>query len=235
MLKGTLDMMTQIYSIQNVEEARMCLDAGADSIGVAVSTGMHLPSEVSVDACKDIFDAIGDKALKVLIVVTRSEEPIFEPMDQLRPDIIHICGNEYFATPEFVAKVKARHPRMRVLQAIAVDGEEAISRARHFAAFCDMLILDSVDPKIAGIGAAGITHDWALSARIVEAVDCPVILAGGLGPDNVAAAIHQVRPWGVDSFTKTSDKLPDGTTRKNPDKIRAFVRNARQAFEELRT
>lgn len=225
--------MIQIYSIQTAEEARMCVEAGADSIGVAVATGANLPSEVSVDTCKEIFDAIGKDAIKVLIVVTKEEEAIYEPLAALKPDVIHICGNEYFATPEFVQKAKALCPGILVLQAIAVDGPEAVDRARHYAAFCDWLILDSVDPKIAGIGAAGITHDWAISAQIVQAVDCPVILAGGLGPDNVAQAIHQVKPWGVDSFTRTSDKLPGGATRKNADKVRAFIENARKAYAEL--
>ena len=89
------------------------------------------------------------------------------------------------------------------------------------------LILDSVAPGIAGIGAAGAVHDWDISAAIVESVDIPVILAGGLGPDNVAAAIEAVRPWGVDSLTHTNQPLPDGGFRKNIDRVGAFVAAAR--------
>ena len=226
-------MITQIYSIQTPEEAMQCVEAGADCVGVAVATGMHLPAEVSVEACRAIFDAIGDRAKKVLIVVTRTDEPIYAPLEALRPDVLHICGNEYAATPEFVRRAKSLCPGVEILQAIAVDGPQAVARAAHFASFCDSLILDSVDPKIAGIGAAGVTHDWAVSAEIVRRVGGKVILAGGLGPDNVADAIRAVRPWGVDSFTKTSDRLPDGTSRKNPEKVRAFIENARAAAREL--
>ncbi len=226
-------MITQIYSIQTPEEAVQCVEAGADYIGVAVATGMRLPAEVSVEECRKIYDAIGARAKKVLIVVTDSDEPIYAPLKALRPDVLHICGNNFFATPELVKKVKALCPGTEVLQAVAMDGPAAVERALYYAGFCDTLILDSVDPAIAGIGAAGVTHDWALSAEIVRRAGCRVILAGGLGPDNVADAIRAVRPWGVDSFTKTSDKLPDGTSRKSPEKVRAFVRNARAAFEEL--
>ena len=225
-------MITQIYSIQTPEEALRCVEAGADYIGVAVTTGMHLPAEVSVEACKVIYDTIGQRAKKVLIVVTDTDAPIYEPLKALEPDVIHICGYDYAATPEFVKKAKELCPGVEVLQAIAMDGPQALSRARYFASFCDTLILDSVDPSIGGIGAAGVTHDWALSAAIVKSVPCKVILAGGLGPDNVAAAIRAVRPWGVDSFTRTSDKAPDGSSRKNPEKVRAFVENARAAFRE---
>ena len=72
------------------------------------------------------------------------------------------------------------------------------------------------------------THDWNISRRIVEAVTVPVILAGGLGPDNVAAAIRAVRPAGVDSKTKT-DRA--GSHAKDLDRVRRFVTAARAAAE----
>lgn len=226
-------MITQIYSIQTAEEALDCVAAGADRIGIAIDTGVSLPAQVSEEECKLIFEAVGSKAVKVLIVVTRSAEEVYGPLSRLRPDIIHICGNEYFATPEFVKKAKEIYPSVKVLQAIPMTGPEAVEMAIHYAEYCDILILDSVDPKIAGIGAAGITHDWALDAEIVKKVACPVILAGGLGPENVAEAIKQVRPFGVDSFTKTSDKFPDGSSRKNPEKVRLFIKNAKEAAAGL--
>lgn len=226
-------MITQIYSIQTVAEALACIEAGADRIGVAVDTGMNLPAQVSIEKCQEIFDAVGDKVVKVLIAVTKTGDEVFGLLSFLRPQVIHICGNEFFSTPEFVSKAKELCPGVDVLQAIPMTGPESIDQALHFAKFCDMLILDSVDPKIAGIGAAGITHDWALDAEIVRKVSCRVILAGGLGPDNVAEAIITVRPWGVDSFTKTSDRLADGSTRKNPEKVRLFVKNARAAASDL--
>ncbi|MGI5887752.1 MAG: phosphoribosylanthranilate isomerase [Oscillospiraceae bacterium] len=226
-------MMTQIYSIQSVEEALMCVDAGADRIGVAAATGKHLPAELSFDKVKEIFDAVGDRAGKVLIVVTDTEDELYEPIRAIRPDVIHICGNEYFATPGFVRKAREICPGIKVLQAVAVDGEGAVDRAKYYAGFCDEIILDSVDPNIGGIGAAGVTNDWNIDERIVKEVSCPVILAGGLGPDNVAEAIAKVKPWGVDSFTRTSEKLGGGKTRKDPQKVREFIINANEAFRKL--
>ena len=83
---------------------------------------------------------------------------------------------------------------------------------------------------VSGIGAAGHTHDWSIDAEIVRSVPCPVVLAGGLDAENVRTAIEAVRPWGVDSFTRTSDRLPDGGSRKNIEKVRAFVQAAHEAF-----
>ena len=222
--------MIQIYSIQTVEEALQCVQAGAEAIGVAVATGANLPAEVPEATCAEIFAALEGRAQRVLLVVTQTEEETVEYVRRLQPDILQLCGNLLPATPEFAAQCRAVRPGLRVLQAVGVDGPEAIDRAKYFAGFCDMLILDSIAPGIAGIGAAGRTHDWSIDAEIVRSVPCPVVLAGGLDAENVRAAIKAVRPWGVDSFTRTSDRLPDGGSRKNIEKVRAFVQAAREAF-----
>lgn len=222
--------MIQIYSIQTVEEALQCVQAGAEAIGVAVATGANLPAEVPEATCAEIFAALEGRAQRVLLVVTQTEEETVEYVRRLQPDILQLCGNRLSATPEFAAQCRAVRPGLRVLQAVGVDGPEAIDRAKYFAGFCDMLILDSIAPGIAGIGAAGRTHDWSIDAEIVRSVPCPVVLAGGLDAENVRAAIEAVRPWGVDSFTRTSDRLPDGGSRKNIEKVRAFVQAAREAF-----
>lgn len=222
--------MIQIYSIQTVEEALQCVQAGAEAIGVAVATGANLPAEVPEATCAEIFAALEGRAQRVLLVVTQAEEETVEYVRRLQPDILQLCGNRLPATPEFAAQCRAVRPGLRVLQAVGVDGQEAIDRAKYFAGFCDMLILDSIAPGIAGIGAAGRTHDWSIDAEIVRSVPCPVVLAGGLDAENVRAAIEAVRPWGVDSFTRTSDSLPDGGSRKNIEKVRAFVQAAREAL-----
>lgn len=222
--------MIQIYSIQTVEEALQCVQAGAEAIGVAVATGADLPAEVSEATCAEIFAALEGRAQRVLLVVTPTEEETVEYVRRLQPDILQLCGNRLPATPELAAQCRAVRPGLRVLQAVGVDGPGAIDRAKYFAGFCDMLILDSIAPGIAGIGAAGRTHDWSIDAEIVRSVPCPVVLAGGLDAENVKAAIKAVRPWGVDSFTRTSDRLPDGGSRKNIEKVRAFVQAAREAF-----
>lgn len=222
--------MIQIYSIQTVEEALQCVQAGAEAIGVAVATGANLPAEVPEATCAEIFAALEGRAQRVLLVVTQTEEETVEYVRRLQPDILQLCGNRLPATPEFAAQCRAVRPGLRVLQAVGVNGPEAIDRAKYFAGFCDMLILDSIAPGIAGIGAAGRTHDWSIDAEIVRSVPCPVVLAGGLDAENVKAAIEAVRPWGVDSFTRTSDRLPDGGSRKNIEKVRAFVQAAREAF-----
>lgn len=227
-------MITQIYSIHSVEEAEMCLQAGAEHIGVALDTGFACPREVDYPTCKAIFRHIGNKAKKVLIIVSLDEKPVLEYVEKLHPDIIHICGNEYRASPELAKKLRALEPGIEIMQAIGLPNPKAKEEALYFASFCDYLILDSINPAITSIGVAGKTHSWEEDKEIVELVKpVKVIMAGGLGPDNVYDAIKAVHPYGVDSFTKTSDKVDGELQGKNPEKVKRFVEEAHRAFREL--
>lgn len=220
-------MITQIYSIHDVSEAEMCLDAKVDHIGVALSNGYRCPREVPLQGIKEIFDFIGNKAKKVLIVVSRGEEEVLRAVSELRPDIVHICGNYYEATPELKAHLKELYPSIELMQAIGLPSADYMGKAAHFASFCDYLILDSIRPGLTSIGVAGVTHDWSMDRQIVEAFPkLKVILAGGLGPDNVAQAIEAVRPYGVDSFTKTSFCKSGELLGKDGKAIEEFVKNA---------
>jgi phosphoribosylanthranilate isomerase len=116
--------------------------------------------------------------------------------------------------------LKMRYPQIPIMRAIPVIDETSIAIAASYKGVADFLLLDSFDPGTRQFGALGRVHDWSLSRRIVDEVGIPVILAGGLGPENVAAAIAAVRPAGVDSKTKTD--RPDGGS-KDLAKVEAFV------------
>ena len=96
----------------------------------------------------------------------------------------------------------------------------------------DFIILDTQAVDIPGIGASGKTHDWNISRAIVQQSRVPVILAGGLSPENVGEAIRAVRPWGVDSLTHTNHPLPGGFV-KDIERVRLFVSAAREAAQAL--
>lgn len=228
-------MITQIYSIHDVNEAKMCLQAGADHIGVAIANGYACPREAAAEEIESIFNAIGDKAKKVLIVVSQGEEEVLSYVKRLRPDIVHICGNYYEATPDLAKHLKKIDPKIELMQAIGLPSPDYMEKASYFASFCDYLILDSINPALTSIGVAGTTHDWNDDKRIVEAFPkTKVIIAGGLGPDNVYEAIKKIHPYGVDSFSKTSDKENGVLLGKNKEKTFAFVKEAQRAFEEIR-
>jgi len=108
--------------------------------------------------------------------------------------------------------------------------DELLNDLRDFAPFVNAFITDTWDPQTGARGATGKTHDWKASRRIVESAIRPVIVAGGLTPENVGRAIVQVRPAGVDSHTGV--EAPDGT--KDPALVRNFVEESRRAFALLK-
>ena len=222
-------MFAQIYSIQSAEEALACIEAGADRIGVLTEEpGGSYPCGVTTEECRKIFEAIGDKAVKVLISVKETPEEILEETAYLKPDILHLCA-EYRGSKEFKALLEQRVPGVLLMEAIGIKDESAVEDAVARSSYADILILDSVSKTVPGIGAAGETHDWSIDRRIKEQVKIPVVLAGGLGPDNVRAAIEAVHPDGVDSLTKTSVKENGILVRKDIEKVRAFCSIAHQA------
>ena len=207
----------QIYTMQSAEEALAVAALGVDHIGVTPAD-VGLPGEVTPGRAADICASIRDVATAVALTVSSDLDAIRRMVRAVQPDILHLCGPPGALGPEAVATLRRTLPGIAVMQAIAVTGPDAVERAGAYEPVADYLILDSIEPSIAGIGASGAVHDWDISAAIVESVDIPVILAGGLGPDNVAAAIEAVRPWGVDSLTYTNQPQSNGGFRKDIDR-----------------
>jgi len=221
-------VIIQIYTMQSPEEALACVDAGVDHLGLTPPEG--LPGQLSsLDAMRAIVDAVGDRAKCVALTVDTDPERILAMVRAVGPAILHLCPLEGAMPPGDVAALRAMAGGIPVMQAVSVTGPESIAVAEAYAAVADMLILDTQSPDIAGIGASGAVHDWGISRRIVEAVRVPVILAGGLSPENVAEAIRAVRPWGVDSLTHTNRPLPGGGFRKDLVRVAAFVAATRSA------
>jgi phosphoribosylanthranilate isomerase len=108
---------------------------------------------------------------------------------------------------------------------VPVHGADALPVAQRLVSSADYLLLDTKHPETGIVGATGRTHDWTISAAIVGALDAPVVLAGGLGPGNVRDAIAAVKPFGVDSETRTSTDAD--RRRKDMTKVEEFVALAR--------
>ncbi len=228
-------MIKQIYSLITYEESIKTMEAGADHIGLVPMQNGGVPAHrVQLDVVEKIFIEAKRRHVKsVAIMLTNDTNEILNISQQIQPDILHIAGMEYSATPEFAKHLKELCPNTALMQAILIDGPEAINRAKHYAEFCDYLLTDSGLAEDTGIGASGETHDWSIDTEIVSSVDIPVIIAGGLGPDNVEEAIKKIRPYGVDSLTKTSIKYEGGHMEKDIQKVREFCERADKAAREL--
>lgn len=222
-------MIVQVYAIKSIQEMQMCIEAGLDRWGLEVGEKGIMPSEMNYEKTRQVFAATPSKYPKMALTIETDIKALVEIVTETKPDLFHLCGDIEQLTPEGVDELRKQVPDVGIIQAIPITGPQALDIARSYEEVADILFLDSVAPDVTGIGIAGVTHDWSISRQIVENVKKPCILAGGLSPENVAEAILAVRPWGVDSNTHTC--IP-GTWRKDPERMRRFVKAARSASQE---
>jgi phosphoribosylanthranilate isomerase len=220
-------MKVQIYSHKTPDDALMSAAAGVNFIGASTGQRGRLKDEINFAQCREMFSAIPPGPMKVALTVAWELPEIIETVQAVRPDVIHLSGDIADLPAAKVAELRQAIPLTKIMQAIPVSGPAAIDLALAYQPVSDYFILDTDLSNFTGIGATGAVHDWQISAEIVRRVNIPVILAGGLSPDNVAAAIRVVKPWCVDSFSHTN--LP-GSKRKDPARVKAFVTAARSAL-----
>lgn len=213
-------MLIQIYEVALPEEARALSEMGVDHIGILVGDGTF-PRELPIEAARDVIGGVHGSAKSCVLCLSPDLGLIHRVVTALMPDILHLGCAPQLLGPAEVASLKQSRPRQQIMRSIPVVDESSVTLARSYDGIADFLLLDSYDPGDRQIGALGVTHDWDLDRIIVESVDIPVIIAGGLGPENVAAAIAAAQAAGVDSKTKTD--RGDGSHAKDLDRVRAFV------------
>jgi phosphoribosylanthranilate isomerase len=218
-------MLTQIYEITTSEEASAISTVGVDHIGVLVGGG-QFPRELPVAAAAKVGAAIAPPSKFSALFLSADIARIASWTRELKPAIVHLGASAELLAPNDVVSLKRMLPDIAIMRSVPVFGEESVAIARRYMEIADFLLLDSYRPMDQQIGALGVTHDWRISRRIVDIAPIPVILAGGLGPDNVADAIRSVRPAGVDSKTKTDR---DGSHAKDLERVRRFHQTARAA------
>ena len=219
-------MIVQIYTMQSLEEALDIAKLGVDHLGLTPSS-RGLPGEIDFWTAREIIEAVDGAAICVALTVEEEEKEIIRMARAVQPDILHLCGLENSFPPDAVRRLREKLPDLPIMQAISMTGPEALETAQAYKGVAEYLILDTQASDIAGIGASGETHDWNISREIVQQIDIPVILAGGLSPENVTRAIKVVRPWGVDSLTHTNQPLPGGGFKKDLARIQEFVEAAK--------
>jgi phosphoribosylanthranilate isomerase len=218
-------MLTQIYEVTSAQEAAAISEMGVDHIGVLIGDG-SFPREQSVTSAVEIAASIRRPSKLCALFLSSDLAYVVRAIRELAPAIVHLGAAAELVTPEHVLDLRRGVPGILVMRSVPVVGLESIDVAQRYEGIADFLLLDSYRPNDKQIGALGVTHDWSISRQIVDKVRTPVILAGGLGPDNVAEAIRVVRPAGVDSKTRTDR---GDTHAKDLEKVRLFERAAKQA------
>ncbi len=186
----------KICCIASPEEAALALAAGANAVGL-VSAMPSGPGPIPEARISAIAGELPTNMESVLLTSLLAPMEIQRQVRRCGCTALQLC--DYLPLPE-LAEVRALLPELRLYPAVHVQDENDIDRATAFAVHADAILLDSGRPGSGRgeLGGTGRRHDWQLSRRVVETCPKPVILAGGLNPENVAEAITMVKPWGVD-------------------------------------
>jgi phosphoribosylanthranilate isomerase len=207
-------MRVKICGLSRVEDAVVAAEAGADAVGCLVGLDHASPDQVSAATAKAVYSVLPPFVARVLVTHKTTLGEVSDLVRATGATAVQLHG-EYPLVA--VPALGEAFPYLSIVKCVHVTGEEAIAAAGAAARVADAVLLDT---KVRGrIGGTGKTHDWSISARIVETCPKPVILAGGLNPGNVADAIKRVRPWGVD--TNSGTRGTGGS--KDHAKIRAFI------------
>lgn len=214
-------MIVKICGITTLDDALACIEAGADWLGFNFYPAS--PRYLTPTNCVEITAALRRSHPGVKLVGVFVDAPIQEVtaiLDGCRLHLAQLCGQE---PPEHLTMLGERgFKALRPADAAALEADLDAYPARVQA---PAWLIDAYRPG--QYGGTGHTADWSLAAELARRA--PILLAGGLKPGNVAAAVAQVGPWGVD----VASGVESAPGRKDAALVRAFVQEARSALNPL--
>ena len=244
-------MIVQIYEIQTVAEAQRCLELGVDHIGsVLLSESKWRRPELR----EVVRLSAGTAAKNSMIPLFSGLDVISRALDYYQPHFVHLCDNltdpggkaRHLADLLALQKgIKERFPEIDIMRTLplppkgTLPGFPTIQLATELEPYSDVFLTDTwlgPEPVEGFVGITGRVCDWERTGELVAQCRIPVILAGGLGPENVYEALLAVAPAGVDSCTRTNQVDGNGEPlrfRKAFDRVKTFVEEVRRAERAL--
>lgn len=205
----------KICGLTRSEDVDAAVAAGADAVGVIVDVPVDTPREVSAERAATLLDRVPPFVTGTLVTMGEDPSTIAGLADLVGADAVQVHGD---LPPGDVSYLAARTD---VSVITVVDSGEP-EEASRYATVSDALLVDSVDDD--GAGGTGETHDWTATRTLVEDLEVPIILAGGLTPANVSEAVQAVDPFAVD--VASGVEASGGV--KDHEALEAFVAGARQ-------
>jgi phosphoribosylanthranilate isomerase len=210
----------KICCINSISEANSAIELGADAIGL-VARMPSGPGPIPDELIKQIAQSVPPMIGTFLLTSETSADEIIKHHYRTQTNTIQIVD---LLSKGTYSQIRETLPSVKIVQVIHVIGNKSVDLAVRLSESVDALLLDSGNPnlKVKELGGTGRVHNWTLSRQIVDNSKCPIILAGGLKPENVRQAIEEVQPYAIDVC---SGVRTNGMLDKN--KLYSFVINAR--------
>ncbi|MBS7615428.1 phosphoribosylanthranilate isomerase, partial [Candidatus Bathyarchaeota archaeon] len=187
---GLSHVRVKICGITSLKDLNMVVEAGADAVGFVIGVPQS-PRNLSFDEAERLIKATPVFVETVAVTVHTSLKNLKKIYEKLNPDVIQVHDLR------FNEKIRDALVNTRLIGAVQAESESAISAAVDLSKTFDAVLADS---HVHGMfGGTGKTHNWSLSRRIRDVIQPkPLILAGGLTPENVEESIRVVKPYAVD-------------------------------------
>ena len=212
-------MRVKICGMMRLSDVSAAVNEGADAVGFVIGSPSS-PRNLPLAKARKLMKAASVFTTKVMVTSAHEPRRMIKIYSNLKPDALQL----HYHTPELVHMLRKRQSTTSLILATGVRGRSSLKQARRISRYADAVLADS--PSTTGVGGTGRTHDWGLTARIRNAIHPhSLILAGGLTPGNVKAAIEIVRPFAVD----VSSGVEKAVGVKDRHKIREFIMNAKES------
>lgn len=211
----------KICANKSIEDAKMSIDAGADIIGILVGQKHTSNDFVDKETAKKIVDFAKGKCDISLVTHLKSAKEIIKLTKYIGNNIIQLHSD---IDENEVTEIAKELPEVKLVRLIHISSDGRIITDYKRFKYADFYLLDSFNLKTNQVGGTGITHDWKRSKELIEKLDKPTFLAGGLNPENVSDAIKATNPYGVD--VNSGCKNEKGL--KDKEKVKRFVENAKK-------
>lgn len=214
-------MKVKICANKSIEDAKNCIESGVDIIGVLVGREHASTDFIDKETAKEICDFVNNRCDVSLVTHLKNPHEIIELTKFIGNNVIQLHSD---INEDDVEKIKIALPNIKLVRLIHISSDGKIVTNVDSIKYVDYYLLDSFNLKTNQVGGTGLVHDWNVSKSIVEKLDKPVFLAGGLNPNNVRDAISIVKPYGVDVNSGCKNELG----YKDKEIIKNFVINAKK-------
>ncbi|MCS7102877.1 MAG: phosphoribosylanthranilate isomerase [Candidatus Korarchaeum sp.] len=205
----------KICGLKREEDLMLACELGVDIVGFVVGVPSS-PRNLNIEEAARLMRGIPEGVRSAIVTVPQSLKQLSEAYYKLKPDLIQVHG------PLDLGKLRKELPEAIIIRALSVSSVDTLKEALSSLELVNGFLADSFHSG--KYGGTGITHNWYLSKRLKGAVyPKPLILAGGLNPNNVEEAVRYVKPYAVD----VSSGVESTPGSKDPEKLRTFIRRAK--------
>jgi phosphoribosylanthranilate isomerase len=186
----------KICGMKSVDDIDIAAKCGADAVGFITEVAVDTPRNLDMELSTELINTTPPFVTTVMVIMPESIAHAKKLVSNARPDIVQVHST---ADTELLTALRAM--RVRIIQKFSISDETKVMETIKIInelAECNLIDSAILDTACSSGGGSGLTHDWKISSEVAKNIPVPLIVAGGLNPQNVGKCVDIVSPYGVD-------------------------------------